>query len=284
VRIELMALSPGASKERNLTWLGLSRLADLSDDGSQVLFSVFAEGGAEGGFTYLRKTDGSPAVHLGEGDALALSPDGKWALALLSSPSRLVALPSGAGEAKSLTRPGLTYLDWKGSFADGGWGAWFPDSHRVLFTAAANGGASRAYVQDIDGGEPRSIGPIGIRRPMVAPDGRTIAALAQDGKPVLFSLGGGDVRPCPGLETGDVPIRWSADGRVLFFARYRGFTTAVHRLEVATGRLALLRELAAPDPAGAHGPPRVRLTPDGRSYAYSRWQNLSDLYLVDGLK
>jgi hypothetical protein len=119
---------------------------------------------------------------------------------------------------------------------------------------------------------------------MVAPDGRTIAALAQDGKPVLFSLGGGDVRPCPGLETGDVPIRWSADGRVLFFARYRGFTTAVHRLEVATGRLALLRELAAPDPAGAHGPPRVRLTPDGRSYAYSRWQNLSDLYLVDGLK
>ena len=28
---------------------------------------------------YVRKTDGSPAVLLGEGGAVSLSPDGKWA-------------------------------------------------------------------------------------------------------------------------------------------------------------------------------------------------------------
>ena len=34
---------------------------------------------------YIRKTDGSPAIRLGEGNGLSLSPDGKWALARLNS-------------------------------------------------------------------------------------------------------------------------------------------------------------------------------------------------------
>ena len=58
----------------------------------------------------------------------------------------------------------------------------------------------------------------------------------------------------------------------------------VHRLELATGRQALLRRLVTQDPAGASVPGRVRLTPDANSYAYSFYRNLSDLYLVDGLR
>ena len=274
LRFETTALAPGASKERDLTWLGLSQLADLSDDGRRVLFTELPEGAGEGGLTYLRKTDGSPAVRLGEGWALALSPDGKWALSMLTSPSRLVLLPTGVGEAKSMTQPGLTYLAW---------GGWFPDSRRVLFMAEVNG-TSHAYVQDIDGGEPRSFGPPGILVPIVAPDGRTIAALAQDFIPVLFSTDGGASRPCPGLESSDRPIRWSADGRSLLFLRRKGLTAEVHQLELATGRQRLLKNLATQDPAGASAPGRVRLTPDGKSYAYAFMRNLSDLYLVDGLK
>ncbi len=273
-RIEMVSLAPGVSKERDLTWLGVSWLADLSDDGRQVLFTELPEGAGEGGLTYLRKTDGSPAVRLGEGLALGLSPDGKWALSELTSPSRLVLLPTGVGEGKTLTRPGLTYL---------GAGSWFPDSRRVLFTAAANGGPSHAYVQDVEGGEPRALGPPAIGRPLVAPDSRTIVALAQDGKPILFSIDAGEARPCPGLESGDLPIRWTADARALFFQHNRGLTAEVHRLELATGRKKLLWELAPHDPAGAAGL-HVRLSPDGTSYAYSFGRDLSDLYLVDGLK
>jgi eukaryotic-like serine/threonine-protein kinase len=277
-RIEMVSLAPGASKERDLTWLGVSWLADLSDDGRRVLFSELPEGAGEGGFTYLRKTDGSPAVRLGEGEALALSPNGKWALSVLTSPSRLVLLPTGVGEAKTLTRPRLTYFE----------GAWFPDSRRVLFAAEANGGPRRFYVQDIEGGEPRPLGSSAIgfshfSLPIVAPDGRTVAALGQDGKPMLLSVDGGETRPCPGLDSDDGLIRWSADGRALFFQRYRGLTAEVHRLELATGRKKLLWELAAQDPAGAFRP-HVRLTPDGKSYAYTFMRDLSDLYLVDGLK
>jgi hypothetical protein len=72
--IEMRGLGPGASTERDLTWLGLSSVAGLSPDGRQVLFTHYPEGAGEGGQTYMRRTDGTPAVRLGDGLALALSP------------------------------------------------------------------------------------------------------------------------------------------------------------------------------------------------------------------
>lgn len=271
---EIQTLVPGVSQERDLTWLGMSRLAGLSEDGSRVLFTELPEGAGEGGFTYLRKTDGSLAVRLGEGVAVALSPDGKWASSLLASSSRLVLLPTGAGEAKDLTRPGMAY---------GSWGDWFPDSRRVVFLAEANGAPPRAYMQDIEGGEPRALGPEGIQRPIVSPDGRTVAALAQDGKPFLYPTEGGEPRPLRGLEPGDLWMRWSADGRSIFFYRNKGFAAQVYRLDLATGRRELLRELTAADPAGV-SLPFVCVTPDGKAFAYGYFRNLSELYLIEGLK
>ena len=70
-RVDMVGRSPGESKERELTWLGLSQVADLSRDGSRVLFTELPEGAGEGGSTYLRPTDGSPAVRLGDGLAQA---------------------------------------------------------------------------------------------------------------------------------------------------------------------------------------------------------------------
>jgi len=46
----------------------------------------------------------------------------------------------------------------------------------------------------------------------------------------------------------------------------------------------LLWRLAAADAAGAETVNTIAVTPDGRSYAYSFFRNLSDLYLVEGLK
>jgi Tol biopolymer transport system component len=220
-------------------------------------------------------------VRLGEGVALALSPDGKWALSQLTFPSRLMLLPVGVGQPKTLTRPGLTYV---------GGGGFFPDGRRVVFTAQENGAPSRVYVQDIDSGEPRPVGPPGTTLPTVAPDGRTIAALAPDRQMILFSIDAGEARPCPGTLSGDIPIRWSADGRALFFVRHSsGLTAEIHELELATRRRKQLWKLAVQDAAGAYHPglgpgPGIPLTPDGKSYAYSYVRSLSDLYLVDGLK
>ena len=144
------ALPPGASAERDLTWLGHSALADLSSDGSRVLFTELLPGSAATGVYILATDRCHPAVRLSEGGALALSPDGKWALCLLTSPVRLVVVPTGAGERKTLPGPELTRV---------GAATWFPDSRRVLFIAATPGEGERAYVQDIEGGQRNAVGP-----------------------------------------------------------------------------------------------------------------------------
>jgi len=268
---ELVALPPGASAERDITWLGLSRVGDLSASGDLVLFTELPEGGATGGFTYLRKTDGSPAVRLGEGQALALSPDGKWALALRLSPSRLVLLPTGVGEAKTLPGSGLTHFS----------GSWFPDSKRVVFMAES-AGEERLYEQAIDGGEPRTIGAPGLGFPRASPDGRVLLARRQDAW-VLVAVDGGGPRTCPGVEPEDAPLTWSADGRSLYVARRERLTATIFRVDLGTGRRTRVSEVGARDPAGVDSP-EVSVTPDGRAYAYSYFRNLADLYLVDGLK
>ncbi|HEX6906463.1 MAG TPA: hypothetical protein VF154_07655 [Terriglobales bacterium] len=59
---------------------------------------------------YVRKTDGSPAVLLGEGAAVALSPDGKWVVAQSpGSPAQLRLLPTGVGEARVLTQDTINH-------------------------------------------------------------------------------------------------------------------------------------------------------------------------------
>ena len=59
-----------------------------------LLFDEEGEAGGANYTVYLRKADGSPLVRLGEGNALALSPDAKWALSIM--PSAQLAVPAAA--------------------------------------------------------------------------------------------------------------------------------------------------------------------------------------------
>ena len=72
----IVGLSPGESQERDLSWHDWSRPVDLTPDGTTLLFDETGEGGGAGYAVYVRKTDDAPAVRLGDGHALALSPDG----------------------------------------------------------------------------------------------------------------------------------------------------------------------------------------------------------------
>jgi hypothetical protein len=94
---------------------------------------------------------------------------------------------------------------------------------------------------------------------------------------------GGATHPIPGIEDKDVPIQWAADGKSLFLAQY-GNPAKVFRLEIATGKRAPWKELVPADPSGVGGIGPIHITPDGKSYVYSVYRDLSDLYLVSGLK
>src|SRR5438445_494758 len=78
-----IGLAPGETKERDLSWLDVTYTRGMSDDGRTVLLGEGGFGGGANGSIYLRKTDGSPAIRLGDGYPISLSPDGKWALTRL---------------------------------------------------------------------------------------------------------------------------------------------------------------------------------------------------------
>jgi serine/threonine protein kinase/Tol biopolymer transport system component len=73
----IISQTPGETKERDLSWLDHGRPSYLSPDGKTIVISYDGEGGGVNYAVYLRHTDGSPAVRLGDGALARLSPDGK---------------------------------------------------------------------------------------------------------------------------------------------------------------------------------------------------------------
>jgi hypothetical protein len=79
-------------------------------------------------------------------------------------------------------------------------------------------------------------------------------------------------------------IRWNGDGRFLFLRKLeQPALLKIYRLDVATGRKELWKELKTPDPVGVQIAD-VAITPDGNSYAYSFKRDISTLYLAAGLR
>src|SRR4029079_16144084 len=74
-RGEMLFGRVGEPGERDLSWLGDAEPSDISRDGRQILFTETGEGSGPEWGTYLRGTDGSPAVRLSDGRAQGLSPD-----------------------------------------------------------------------------------------------------------------------------------------------------------------------------------------------------------------
>ncbi|HKM89900.1 MAG TPA: protein kinase [Candidatus Acidoferrales bacterium] len=276
VRRELMGLTPGQLKERDLSWLDYSFPADLSPDGKSLLFVEAGEGGGSEYSIYLRKMDDPAPVRLGGGQADALSPDGKWAITSpLTTPAQLVLLPTGPGEAKQITHDAIHHNR----------ACWLPDGSRILFSGTEPGRGTRFYVQDLVGRTPQPVSPEGIdaRAFALSPDGRTVAGIASDEKGYLYPLAGGDPRPISGLALGEQPINWSADGRSLYVYKPGQLPAQVYRIELATGNRTPWKLLAPSDPAGVWRIGPVLITPDAKFYVYGFHRILSDLFLADGL-
>jgi Tol biopolymer transport system component len=278
LRSGILAMAPGADKERDLSWLDWSTVYALTPDGKKVAFSESGEGGGPGYSTYLRNLDGSPPVRLGDGTGYDISPDGNWVIGVvgITTGGRLVLLPTGAGQPKPLPVEGLQ--------ASGA--TFLPDGKRLLVTAAEKGHGTRLYILGIEGGRPRAISPEGYRavNGTISPDGRFAAAVGPDRKAYLYPLEGGEPAPLAGLADLDVPLGWTADGRSLYVYKRGEYPARVFRLDPATGKREFWKELTPPDPAGINTISPPRITPDGKAYVYSYNRILSDLFLAEGVK
>jgi len=282
-RRELVGFSAEQNKESDLSWLDYSYPADISEDGKTLLFDEEGEAGGSwkgNGFAYsvyIRKTSGSPAVRLGDGTALALSPDEKWVIAQpLGTPAQLLLLPTGAGESKPLTNDAISH----------NWARWLPDGSHFLFSGNEPGHGVRLYMQSRDGGKPQPISPEGINATSfaISPDGRAVAGIGPDEKGYLYPIAGGDARPIPGFAAGEEIIGWGTGGHWLNIYQPGELPAKVYRLDVSTGQRTMWKQLIPSDPAGVEHVGPILITQDGKTCVYGYHRTLSDLYLVEGLK
>jgi Tol biopolymer transport system component len=273
-RLGLAILNKGDPKPRDFSWFDRTFLGDLSADGRQVLFSVDGPAAGRSSMVYLRKTDGSPPVRLGEGYGVALSPDGRWAISLSlvsGSAQPLVLLPTGPGESRTVEAAGVTAARVR----------WFPDGQQLLVAGMERDRGMRLYVLGLDNSKPRPISEDGISIAglAVSRDGAFVAAGDRRGRTTLFPVGGGDAVPLPELEPEDVPFGFADEGS-LFVGRLRPLTVPVYRFDLRTRQKVPVATLTA-DAPGALGIVRVAVTPDGSTFAFNYASVTSNIYLLD---
>ena len=267
-------------KTQNLSWLDWSRAPCLSEDGGTLAFTEEAEGGGAGYSVYLRKTDGSPAVRLGEGEGLALSPDGKWVLSALVrlDPAPLILLPTGAGEPKPLPKDSINH--------DAQPAAFLPDGRRIVFigtsraTAAGPGSristAARRARSRRRASSERSCRRMAGSSPRAARIRRWLCTRSRGPGAARRGVRARMTCSCAGPPIGGSCMRAPATGG----CSPRGSIASKSRPAGAK----IWKEFSLPDPTGVSGISCSAITPDGKAFVFTYGQQFSDLYIVDGLK
>jgi eukaryotic-like serine/threonine-protein kinase len=275
-RLGLRGISPGGGNhERELGWLGWSILRDVSRDGKKILFEEEADGGGPNYTIFLRDTDGSPPVRIGEGVGLAISRDGKWIITKPSKGGPLSLVPTGAGETRQLTHDNVNYTDVR----------YLPDDKQLLAFGIESGKGQRDYLIDVDTGNARPLTPEGVAGDSLSPDGRRAAVIGPDGKWGIWPLEGGGFHSIPGLDSKYIIAGWVPDGASLYVSesQIRSRSEPIYRVNIVTGKMEPWKTLGDSLPTGAQFD-YAFFSADGSGYVYLYSQILSQAYVVKGLK
>ncbi len=264
----------GPDGERDLSWLDWTLATDLSRDGKAVTFFESGEGAGVTVVAYYRKTDGSPAVKLGNINSPKLSPDGTSVLGVTEDDAGIAILPIGAGESRRIPLSGFLV-----GLAD-----WTPGARSILFAGNEAGHGLRLYSLDLNGGKPKALTPEGITPGFkISPSGKYAAVVNVKRQVMLVPLSGGESVVCPGIEPGERPYAWSSDEKYLHVMRRGSLPAKLIQVDWKTGERRLWKEIAPPDPAGVNDISGITIVQDGRYYVYSYRQQLSELHMVKGL-
>jgi eukaryotic-like serine/threonine-protein kinase len=279
-RSGIMAMAPGATVERELSWHDWSQARDLTDDGSILSFDETGEAGGELGGIYIRRTDGAPAVLLGNGTYPTLSPDGKWLLALQAQANGdrgLAKFPTGAGEVEKINTGDVAVHS-----------AYFlPDEKHILFEGAAPGDHGlRLWMLDLAQGKAKPVSGEGVLfryRGCISADGKRLAILDPERKAAVLTLEGGAIARIAGAVDGDEPISWMEDGKHILVGRPE-LPNRVYTIDLSTGERKLYKTFAMPDPTGLLDSAPPSFSKDLKSYVFSYTRITSDLYTAEGLR
>jgi len=272
-RILAYARGHGSDQEHDVTIQNWSDASSISPDGRQVLLN---EEGADSGRNYdvyVRASDGAPPVRVGEGHGYDFSPDMKWVLSSLTLqiPRQLFLIPLGPGETKQITHDSIDRSNAR----------FLPDGKNVVFSGTEPGHKSRIYVQAVDSGTARPISPEGVTGFVPTADGKFVFGSADSVE--LYPVDGlGAPRPVPGIHPDETIFSVSPDGRSALVGVLGSYSVDVMRVDLTNEKRELFKKIRPSDPAGVVLVDAA-FTPDGKYYAYSCFNALSQLYLVEGL-
>jgi hypothetical protein len=311
IRRGVLVRKAGETQTKDISIGSSSQLEGLSADGQTVLImeSPILDGGTVHDCAYLYKLDGGPALKVAKGTPWTLSPDGRWlqlqfsgfepkdldpaitaALqqvgldpkTVLSTPTPyLLFVPTGAGHPFAVALP---------KTLDGGVGYAYlhPDGKRVIFNSGENG-KSYWYEVDRHGGVPKVLTPPGYGKQFVglvplSPDGTHLLTVSGEGFYVQ-KLEGGEPRPVNNIRKNERPLSWGQDSASIYVRSEQWMLpVSVTQLNLATGARRELFQFMPGDPSGILMIRSIFPSPDGKVCALDYVRQLSDLYLVDGLK
>ena len=274
----IRGVSPSDGSEEELSWLDESIASDLSADGTTLLITEAGAGAGEAPALYTRTSDGAPATRIGDGWGLALSVDKKWVLAqrLEGGTWRLWLVPTGTGDARPLATVGLDVTN----------GAFIPGTSTIVFSANGPDRRSRLYTLEIPDGRPVPMpggeGSLQLFTSPVSPDGKRILA-ERDDQFVVMPLAGGEAHTIPGLAPGRHRVsQWTADSSSVYVFKPTGRLIDVELVNVDTGARRPWKQI--PVASDDWVQIRLRITPDGKAWAYGAVMTTSELYVVEGLR
>jgi hypothetical protein len=269
-----MAASADKGKALDISWHGWDVAKDISRDGQYVLFEDSSEAAPPDYSVAFRKIDGTAPIQLGEGSAGGLSPDGKWAIAILDgNPVRLKLYPVGPGQPRDIPVPGLNIQNGSSHFLS--------DGKHITVNANEPGHGVRCYLVDVDGGKPVPFTPEGVTGGLVSPDGQYI--IANDPTVAIYSISGGPPHSIPGLDPDFVPEQWSEDNKSVYGYVQGKVPTPVYKINLTTGEKSLVEELQPESTTGVVKISPVVVSRDGSRFVYSYYQVFSVLYVISGL-
>lgn len=260
--------------------VGDGPVGELSPDGRHYLLCYQGYKAGSSYTAYLGNIDGSPAVQLGAGYPVALSPDGRWVIAIRASPRDYVLLPTGLGQVRTLDLPGIdpVHAGWLGN-------------SRILVTGRGADHQLRFHVKDLRSEAIQTLNLAGVRPQRssipVSPSGDKFVAVDTNHVLLVCSLDETPPQPIPGTAANDLVIGWCADNNSVFIVRAQSRPTLrVERVHTGSGPTdpTPVLILQSRRGEGAATDRWVSLTPDGKTYLATTLKVLSDLFLVDGLR
>jgi eukaryotic-like serine/threonine-protein kinase len=276
-RLAMEWAARNGDQARDLSWYHWTVPADLSKDGDSVLFQESSEPVGSRYAVAIRKIDGSPPTRLGEGSAGGLSPDGKWASAIIDgTPDHLVMYPLGPGQPVQIPTPGIERMD-------NGYAQFSADGKSIIISGNEPGRPRRSFRIDIANKTVTPITPEGFVASVLSPDGKYLVGRDAEHRVILFPVAGGDPQPIPGLDAKYIVTRWSADSKAVYAYAVGDIPLNVYRVDVMTGQRRLLQQLVPADRGGVLrvGPAVTNSSAPG--FAYSYLQVISNLYVISGL-